>query len=596
MVDFCEYLPLITTVRLLDIRHSHIDPRCAFVLACALDRHPSLETVLLNGNPLGDFGIRALLKIYLREDPAGEEATLRLLSIEPCLSESLHAHDVPPLCLVDPSGSYVLDLRDAWARAVLIFGLRQWKELKGSRSFEKVFRFFEINGRHTVIDVKMEPLFQCIPEDGIASFTLILPQSETVTHEDPPNHRHRKLLSGHLEVRAMEFAAMCHDATLVAVVEALAADYHVRGPFIRTMCLWLGCDQGAGAALLDGASITEEDVDLLSLLPQPPQVDKSYLDMFVPTNPTGRYILTLSIPAERLVAERLFVVSAWEVELARVTGASDVSQAGNMQCLRNEAFESVPFTYLPDWRLPAFGTLEFDFVVPRRPSSKVEVLSEEQFALLLGAMKQNVAPLVMRILALRRVSQRLYVSCEQVAKLVSSMRGLSSRGEPRLEERKSRGRRRHVQPAHPMEIVLLSVLFFRIKDYTNAGRVLFLEGPFKSGARWHACERALGRLNVVDPLNIHGTDFRLRLDLHEDRQLCRLILSIAAGENQQFTPALFRGSAYGPTGGRLEPVTPPYWWATWAPPLHGTLALTYVSTEGDAGHRRRCAVRYCGWE
>eukprot|EP00913_Durusdinium_trenchii_P023610 g22182.t1 len=65
------------------------------------------------------------------------------------------------------------------------------------------------------------------------------------------------------------------------------------------------------------------------------------------------YNLDLSIPPDYALAEACLLVNAWESESARSAGRPDLSQSGNGEMIRNEAYNDTPFVYSKD----CFGTM-----------------------------------------------------------------------------------------------------------------------------------------------------------------------------------------------------------------------------------------------
>lgn len=606
----CEYIPRVHNLRLLDLRDSQVDPRCAFMLANVLSVHQSVESVLLDGNPLGQYGVRALLSAaFLATPPAGSvEGRLSLLSIDQCMEDSMLALDTPPVSLADPSGSYTLDLRDTWARAAIQYCLKRWHECRPQLSFEQAFPYMELDGKaFKDISQNSDGMWD-VPALGILSFVCLLPSGEAADNENfrvRPQDRHRRVLSASQERRALRVAAVCRAFTsLSAFIHALSADFWLRGSVVKTLLAWLrgmgaagGTAQGPAAdALFDSLATTEDESDLLDVLmstrmtPARSTVGdaRSTLDFIVCNNPTGHYVLNLARPSERLAGEDLLCTNAWEVEMAKAQGMPDLSQTGNYQCFRNEALDGSTFAYHSDWMLPTKGHLEFDMAVPRRPARSFRSLPEESFQRLIDTLTSDSGPVPLRILCLWRVSPSLCLTCQQVLTIYQVL------------AREASGQSKRGGLPQPLENLLLAVLFFRIKDYQNIRQVLFKSpGPFSNLERIRAFEQTLGVLNMADPLQIHNQMLNFRLDVYEERQLCRMLLAIAYVEGgRTLDPKSFAGCAYGPDSSSLRTMSaPPERWVKSTLPLHGVLKLNYIcEAEGNVRVRKQKAHQICGWE
>lgn len=645
-----EHLPRMEHLKFLDLRESQVDPRSAFVIACALTFLPELEAVLLNGNPLGEFGVRALLAIAFLSAERPDETSPRrsgrfqrrntieqdmgrrlgVFMLDPCMEESLLAQDTPPVSPADPSGSYVFDMSEPYPRAATAYCMQRWRRSHTNVSFDAAFPYIDHEGKPYKEPSHGADGWWELPTTGTLSFSFLLPGTA---------EGHRRALSSELEQKALRIAAACGSPTsLMTVVSALAADFKLQPATARTLCCWLasmGAEgkalQRTGARLLleahrsaPAADTRHGGLELLEMLDPDPlglagvsaaivrqlAVDaRATLDFLVPENPTGRYLLNLAAPTERMAAAHLLAVNAWEVEVMKRRAMPDVSQAGTYHCFRNEAVDAVPFKYRADWVLPCMGMLQFDLAIPKRPPKAGKAIKEASCQRLRDALASSVLPVALRILCLRRISHRLYVTCKQVASLFEVLRVASaSQGGGLLDARlcttpgdtSTAGGDVGIPPLHSaVEAALLSVLFFRIKDYWQTDPLLFGQGaPLAAAERLRSSEVALGRLNVACPLQIHGKVFVLDLALHEDRQMLRLLLAVACKEgNKTLDPKCFPGCMFGPNRSELRPMTaPPLWWAKVGPPHFGIIEVMYAGEEGNARARRRLAHKFCGWD
>lgn len=587
---------------------------------------------------MGRYGVAALLAAALSIDTIPQrtdccEHRLGIVTIAPLDDKNITATTTPPLSLADPSGSYALDLRDAWARAAVNYCLWRWTSLPQQLRppFDQAIRNADLDGRPFFREPppRGEEGLWDLPSEGILSFSLLLPTGDDVgiRARDGADggqvgadmlggtvgirNRYRRNLSSKLEEKALQLAAGCHDPeTLLTVAGALSSQFRVGASLIRTLCGWLSESGGKldtqrhlAEMLVDSAADdvgknldTELGWSLLDLVDSnytlsfPPSSPKAWPKdpkvtflFFQPEWPTGHYVLDLAAPAERCVVECLLLESCWAASTRIASGAADVSQAGNYQCLRNESFNCTRFVYGPEWAPPQHGVVEFDISIPERPPKSEKAMREDAWGRFLEAYFDSPLPGVVRALCLRRVARRLCITAQQLANFVQrATAGDSSAATVGADQ------------------LLLQVLFFRIRDYNNAWPLLFSDQAwFGRPQRLLASEALLGRLNVADAVNIHARPpMVLQLHLHEDRQLFRMLLSIAYSEGgKAIDEKCFLGFMYGPNKEEQQSLSaPPDWWAKNSPPLHGVVTVAYAGGEGTVPLRKRLARQILGWE
>lgn len=618
----CEQLPSIWSLKLLDIRASQVDPRSAFILAQAIYNHGNLESVLLNRNPLGNYGVHALVIAALSGIALkGGREDFSLLTFDQIDEQNIVSRDKPPLSLVDPSGTYCFDLRDIWARAAVVFCLHRWSTLPSrvQPPFDQAFQAIDLDGKAFREPGRHEDGTWELPSEGILSFTALLPQpTAPPSIAAPARDRYRQNMTEAQEARALQLASACREPeALFAIARALAAHFFLRIRVVRALWCWLGeasaygrneLYREAAEILLDAAELgdvggdaKEAEILLFSLLdrvrPPPPHPvrpgprDPTTTFFFLaPDCPTGRYVLNLSAPAENLAAEQLCLLSAWVAATRMARGAPDVSQSGNYQCFRNEALNCERFVFCPEWAPPSSGILEFDFAWSERPPKAAKAMRDEAWGRFLEAFDASELPVPVRALCLRRLASALILTCQQVLTLLQKATTLGDNsalaGRPFVQQ------------------LFLAALFFRIRDYANAWSTFFVKGaPLESPGQLAACETMLGRLNIFDPVQAHArAPMLLRLHSHEDRQMLRLLLEIAFKEGgKAIDPKSFPGCLYGPVDTERRALAllasgPPEWWAKTGPPLYGVLLLAYAGGQGTVSLRRRVAKLFLGWD
>ena len=112
-----------TTLRTLNLSHNGVADRAAIVLAGALRSRRGLPLVLkLRGNPVGAHGGRALLRLLSSPACASTEVQLHdsTFDFAAAFDVAHHAAAKPLFDAAEPSGTYRLDLADAYDRTVAL--------------------------------------------------------------------------------------------------------------------------------------------------------------------------------------------------------------------------------------------------------------------------------------------------------------------------------------------------------------------------------------------------------------------------------------------------------------------------------------------
>ncbi|CAE7176698.1 dfa3, partial [Symbiodinium necroappetens] len=141
-----------------------------------------------------------------------------------------------------------------------------------------------------------------------------------------------------------------------------------------------------------------------------------HLLWFQDTNPTGSYNLDLSTPVDYALAECCLLVNAWESESARCAGRPDLSQSGNFEMIRNEAYNDVPFVYSKDWLLPSSGWFRFEYSSTRRPPPDATTMNE--VSEITRLLRNKDLSSQSQLQALRAASVHLFISSNQCRALV----------------------------------------------------------------------------------------------------------------------------------------------------------------------------------
>lgn len=488
-----------------------------------------------------------------------------------------------------------------------------------------------------------------IPREGLLSFTLLLPfrpakeaLQEGSWRESPYRRHELPVLSDPLFARFLRSFSLCEDAPAQnALIRGLVREFSPRASQARRL-YELSLNPGVVIAeLLDRIQDPEHAADLLRALqhskdgglpvsgPELPPA-RYLLDRFCGGNPSDRYRLDLQDPPSRMLAEQLLLLSAWEAENAKALERPDISQCGNYQCFRNERLDATPFLYGPDWDLPERGVLELDYAQMRRPPKTAKVLENRVFDDFLeriqaerpGKKKKDWLPLDAVVTAVRRASFGFFLTAAQARALVCWVQ------EKAAEERHARGSiissssssaaSASSLPSLPsgsasrtVGVQMLIAIFFRVRDYEALDQELFLprntdegETPSVFSAEdLSVLEGRLGRLHLSTHLGMEKRP-RLGFDLavHEDRQLLRMVLAVAAkeGGTEAFKPTgvTFANPRYGPGPSGLVPMqTVPPPWATNVP-FSGffDVGMTGEVPKLELGCRKETWRRMVGWD
>jgi len=645
MLAFFETLASLKELRLLDFRSAEVDSFSAFSLSQVLTWMPSLEALLISGNPIGSFGLRCLLRsTILGKDTMkdGERQSLAALVVDAC-SDDVKEMELPPVQLADPSGSYSLDLSECFSRSIIGFCLEKWASSK--LPFEQAFISMTINGKSAGPFERRQDGRWSHPQSGKLAFTFLLPFSPAATRshtissvlkageaarEPRPQDRNREPLPRNLEERFLGFAAACNESiTLSSAIRAVAADYFVSASFAATMLSWLRqlthptkagpSDQMmklTAQVLLDsvqsvGAVENSQDDQCLRML------DAMFVpewtintDAFLPECFPGAADHSLShakiAPGAR-AATMDFVVAgnATGRYVLNLEVPSDHLVAEYMLRINAWEVELGKALALPD--ISQAGnyqcirneelnrnsfTYSVDWLLPPSGCFSFHYVAARR------PLRQQKA--------LREVTWKKLLAVLEDAAVPPLVRILCLRRiSPALTiscQQLAAALSLFAQESQQIRIALLAVLLFRVRDYGNLWDPsvgLFAAGGLCGSKDMRdLCEQAFGRLNVVDPVRIQGNQFLIKLAIYEDWQLLRMILDIAFTEGSRaLVPEHFPVCAYGSYAHDLEVMkAPSEAWIKAGPPQYGVLSLCYSNEAGKLKFRKTMANKYCRWE
>jgi len=164
-----EGLQFNMTLEKLDLSGCEIGPDTAFVLEDAFHQHTQIKTLLLSENPLGDDGLRCVLRLLINSRSA-----VSTCNICGNRSSDARAHQVKYRS-AQPGGTYSLNLKYPHERAILRSLLRFGGKLR-----ESTFRFFKFDPKQPKLNVEKHPGTDSwvVPSQGVYSFTFQPPLSK----------------------------------------------------------------------------------------------------------------------------------------------------------------------------------------------------------------------------------------------------------------------------------------------------------------------------------------------------------------------------------------------------------------------------------
>jgi hypothetical protein len=292
-------------------------------------------------------------------------------------------------------------------------------------------------------------------------------------------------------------------------------------------------------------------------------------------NMTGRYNLDLSKPADYTVAENCLLCNAWESEVARAQGRPDMSQRGNYETLRNEAWNEVPFTYDRGWSLPNRGSLRFDFSSVRRPPLGTQAMTEATEAV--KYLKHSHVAGEAKLHALRAISVHSYLSTQQFKNLILCF----ADGEERRD--------------------FFCALHTRVVDSARLlGPELFYSPQIFRDTDRAALIKRIGHLHLLNPLHPDGVTFVCDLLVFEERMVVDFLVQLTVKEPGGKVNGYGNNDKYaaeekikGRGGGAGKGVL-----ASWAgkgvPAEDVVFTCSYETTNVNAVWRQQLAEQYCG--
>lgn len=452
---FLERLSHAVALTRLDVSLNSVDWRGALVMEDALESQAGFRDLNVSDNPLGVSGLRSLLRL-LGRDSSG----LLKLQMEKCAKGSFSPGEEDTLqafSITNPRGRFALDLARPYNRGLLRMLLKSCERfsLSPKKAFDDVDYAVD-DSRHGAVVVNYRPsgggapTFKkdargvwVVPKQGRLSFTFHQQWQgkgkKAVALADVWDFR--GFLKSHSDFVRMRPAfdkvvpLFAHWQVLSgrnseqeALLDALATDFDLTYPQLRELarsreltneviCRMLHCVTGGRAC------------HFLSLLltPTPTQYVRNYARLrnflgFNADNPTWQYRLNLEVPSDFVVAEQLFLLDRWEVEIDVQLGRPDTSQHGYRTHMRNivHAGRTVQVKSITEWCLPTCDILTFDYSSGKRAPEDAVGFDDVTFSKVLSTLHSTALDPETKLEVLRWISHWVFCRALQMREFLAA--------------------------------------------------------------------------------------------------------------------------------------------------------------------------------
>ena len=383
----------------LDLTHVEMKERGAMVMADVLKEDKTLATVLLNENPIGQRGGRAVLRAMRKMVEYQWEKDIQMFGCNYDLQEASEdlfdpAEPGSSCDVCKGGGTYELDLEDPYQRMVA------WElvELAWADEGEN-WADETLDGGHFDLD-EPEPgetwtrADWQLPGDGILR----------LTYRDTPDiKRFTDVVEAEMMYQLLDL--MQHK---------MVTDYGLRLLKLASQEFWLTAEYAASffGLMRDSESRIAATVAMLPRVVDTINISRGLLDWltdneykavekklgpelfhFVQGNPTGHYKLQLGNPQHRMLVNKLVAISYEETLFRKEHDMIDTSQKGDWENWRNETLNGAPYDF--DEKVASeggldYGILEFDYVSTNISHRLIgtEPMPQQVFALFLYELQQ----------------------------------------------------------------------------------------------------------------------------------------------------------------------------------------------------------------
>lgn len=433
MATFLEHLSGIQNLQDLDISSNLIDHRGALMLEDVLANHQNLKKMNVSDNPLGQLGLRSLLRLLCTPS-----ASLRRFEVNG-LSDDAHTDLRDPFFRPSsPGGVYQLDLTQPYHRSILRMLCKtaehlqlQLSEALSSASGgwpvpEKVDGNWVVQPRGAV---KLRFNVEKAMGKGLTQAwdfsSLVKMHVQSLK---------RRVQQKQIQLLLQFWSLRCQIQEQSLFLNALSKDFFFDAPQILQLC----CEREVAAEVIWRLwHCNEPGAHYLSLLQGSPHLS-AYVNVlqrsaqllnFNPQNPSGHYSLDLANCSDFELGQRLLILDRWEGMLRSEMRRRDVGRRPG-SCIFDECFNSEELTTgLLDWRWHEKGILDLDYGSGKRLPGEEAPIADEQFRKLCQALLCSQLSPEAKVEALRPVSHHFNFSAFQLRSLCLQTASPSARAE-----------------------------------------------------------------------------------------------------------------------------------------------------------------------
>ena len=640
---------LLTNIQLtsLDLSYNRIDEKGAVMFAYMLFNQVntcSVKHLCFDGNPLGASGAHLFIK---EESKNGRHIS--------CCNCDFHMSSTVTFDPFNPDGAYTLNLDDEYERTVALRlcsithkfqavpGLEVWKDamLNGQKFKPPVKRLVYPIESEDDVGKFCDPE-EVLPTRGMLTFKFAMQTPHTALPTSSRDFgKHLKLFEGKDDVQAARSLVELSKGNAYTCEQAvkllpMAHDSRARVQACSNFIVHTP-DRKNADRILASLNVFEQKLCKKNL---------GLLYYFSSENPTGHYKLKLEDENERRIAIQLVNTNRLERELAQKRDLPDLSVNGDREYFRHMTLDKVVVHYKTNhWLVPTRGTLEFDYVSPKRPPKWAEEMSDEEFDvffkeyILLELSKTNPEELeklngqardvfamldddqsgALEVEEVQKAFRLLgnKVSIERAEELVSEVNDDGSQvveiGEflklwyiiSKEDDRFNMVNRfRYVAPQVFLgakqlaqmlrcfgddpykQLETFSIFYGRIVDEENMHFAHMAMTPFA----WQLLQNRFGCLFLFSPFRPDGF-YKLNLEVYQEHLLAKFLIKCALEEPDGTKYCLFE-ERFNEMGFELNQT-----WINEGPPHRGRYEVTYRSSRKPSLLlRRRVAERELGWE
>lgn len=345
------------TLRHLDISYNMIDSKAIFCIAGAFKFNNTLESIIVNGNPIGHAGQRYLMQAINRNS--------KFNNVE---MKSVSADGMTTSPLFDPNtpeGNYTIDLTDIYDRAILQNLLDIDEKIVAEAPKD-----LELERGACFTEAKLGSAAWTVPEskdkynsweleesEKPLTFVFKLPSQEggstslqaALVDMRPPIEQSALRRYGDILLERRE---LDDGDGQVELIKNLTKEYRFFAVQARELLLAFRDTDGLEKAASEFFwNLLDRHNRFLLLEPLPLEnrrhVRKKLGELydFSPLNPTGHYKLTLTNPFEKTLAKFLLNFNQQGNSLMEKGELADRSQNGNKSFLRNESLNQTNFKW-----------------------------------------------------------------------------------------------------------------------------------------------------------------------------------------------------------------------------------------------------------